>query len=84
MKTAALIAIALLSAAAGAHASNAQDTGKRATEQRSAAVKSTAPIDVSSLVPRDSALKAEVDDRRTGHDIDRRGVNCSLYPIRCR
>ena len=42
-----------------------------------------APIDITHLVAKDSALK-DTGGTARGDLVDRRGVNCSLYPARCR
>ncbi|MFT4193711.1 hypothetical protein [Ottowia sp.] len=84
-----LILLALLVGAA-AHAEQAQapqpekaNASQRAARAAAPAPESSKPIDLSHLVPKDSAQKSDDDWKSSGDRVNSRGVNCSLYPARC-
>ena len=58
--------------------------------KKTQAQKSDQPADLSRLVPKDSALKElstqqqQEQQRQNSHRIDSRGVDCSIYPARCK
>jgi hypothetical protein len=96
MKTS-LIVLALLIGAAAAPV-NAQEQAASGNQPRAAASAEPAPpapvdkapaqepgppIDISNLVPKDSAQPDRNDHPASSHRFDSRGVDCSLYPARC-
>ncbi len=84
MKTS-LIALALL-IGASLHAEAKSPRPRSAASAPAPADRAQAPapsVDLSYLVPKDSARKNEPDPRQSGDRIDRRGVNCAHYPARC-
>ena len=64
-------------------AANERRVTQRTAVEKTVAVKAMAPADLTALVPKDSAKKANVDDQRRPDRFNSRGVNCSLYPARC-
>ncbi|MFV0679379.1 hypothetical protein [Ottowia sp.] len=61
---------------------------KTASKRQAAAAKpvtaqSGVPLDVSHLVEKDMAMEVQTGPRK-GHVVNKDGVNCSLYPARCR
>lgn len=80
-----LLALALLAGATlSAQANTQQATPTRAPAQKATAQASAKLADLSHLAPRDAAKKDPRAERRDDHRFDARGVNCSLYPARCR
>ena len=64
-------------------AANERRVTQRTAVEKTVAVKAMGPADLTALVPKDSAKKANVDDQRRPDRFNSRGVNCSLYPARC-
>lgn len=62
-------------------APNEQRVSRRTPVEKQVAVPPMKPIDLSTLVPKDSAKV--VDDSRPDDRYNAHGVNCSLYPARC-
>jgi hypothetical protein len=88
MKTPLIVLALLVGAVAHAEQAQAPRTAKAAGSQRTAkaaapALESSKPIDISHLVPRDSAHRNADDWKSSGDRVNSRGVNCSLYPARC-
>lgn len=86
MKLRPLLLLALLmglSAAASAKDETAQSdtTNRRTSVKKQVSEPPMKPIDLSTLVPKDSAKV--VDDSRPDDRYNAQGVNCSLYPARC-
>ncbi len=65
-------------------APGARNTRRAAPRNASStpAVPQNQTADLTTIAPKDSS-KAVVDEVRSNDRIDRRGVNCSLYPARC-
>ncbi|MCL1962208.1 MAG: hypothetical protein FWG56_10685 [Desulfovibrionaceae bacterium] len=86
-----LIALALLAGAAvvpaNAQQPAATDNGSQpaaASKAQDQTPKSDQPIDITYLVPKDSALKDADDAQQSRYRVDKRGVDCTRYPARCR
>jgi len=89
-----LIALALLAGASAAAVraqeqaatdENIQPSAQAAASKAQAERKAGAPIDISILVPKDSAQEPAGDQRPgRGDRVDQRGVHCEHYPARCR
>ena len=87
MKTS-LYALALL-IGVGVHAADAPAPRAQRASVATGAAKAPAatpaaaqPVDITYLVTKDSAVKDD-GSKPKGDAVNRRGVNCSLYPARC-
>ena len=88
MKKSLILMALFVAAAAHAEQAPAPQSEKAGASQRAAktaapAAESSRPIDLSHLVPRDSAQKGDEHWKSNGDRVNSRGVNCSLYPARC-
>ena len=80
-----LLALTLLAGAAlSAQANTPQAAAASAPAQKATTQAGARLADLSHLAPRDAAKKDPRAERRDDHRYDARGVNCSLYPARCR
>jgi len=93
MKTSLIVLALLIGAAVNAQeqaASGSQPSIAPSAEPASPAAvdkapsqESGPPIDISNLVPKDSAQQDRNDHPESSHRFNSRGVDCSLYPARC-
>ena len=80
-----LLALTLLAGAAlSAQANTPQAAAASAPAQKATAQAGARLAALSPLAPRAAAKKDPRAERRAAHRYDARGVNCSLYPARCR